>query len=91
MLFQTNLTIDWDMSAYYYTCYSPLSKYVPDFKIKPILECENIPEHYVVSMMLTILYFHNLYVRYVRVHLNDNILTSFTDSTVHMVVITFKN
>ncbi|KAJ9587446.1 hypothetical protein L9F63_019040 [Diploptera punctata] len=44
---KTNLTLDWDMSPYYYTCYSPLDKFVPNFRLKPILECENIPKHYV--------------------------------------------
>jgi hypothetical protein len=48
-VFQTNLTLDWDYSPADYTCYSYNRKYLPDRRIKPILECENIPKYYSVS------------------------------------------
>ncbi|PSN39342.1 hypothetical protein C0J52_21869 [Blattella germanica] len=44
---KTNLTVDWDFSPFDYTCYNPTNKFYPDWRIKPILECENIPKHYV--------------------------------------------
>ncbi|XP_069690765.1 uncharacterized protein [Periplaneta americana] len=43
---KTNLTMDWDYSPSDYTCYNYNSKIVPDWRIKPILECENIPRYY---------------------------------------------
>jgi hypothetical protein len=48
-IFQTNLTLDWDYSAGEYTCYSYNKRYLPNPRIKPILECENIPKYYSVS------------------------------------------
>ncbi|KAJ4432101.1 hypothetical protein ANN_20715 [Periplaneta americana] len=45
---KTNLTMDWDYSPSNYTCYNYNSKIVPDWRIKPILECENIPRYYTV-------------------------------------------
>jgi hypothetical protein len=50
LVFQTNLTLDWDYSPADYTCYNYNRKYLPDKRIKPILECENIPKYYSVSM-----------------------------------------
>ncbi|KDR15445.1 uncharacterized protein LOC110833602 isoform X1 [Zootermopsis nevadensis] len=43
---KTNLTLDWDYSPADYTCYTYNRKYLPDRRIKPILECENIPMYY---------------------------------------------
>ncbi|XP_023712486.1 uncharacterized protein LOC111867147 isoform X3 [Cryptotermes secundus] len=43
---KTNLTLDWDYSPGDYTCYSYNRRYLPNARIKPILECENIPKYY---------------------------------------------
>ena len=46
---KTDLALDWDGSPLNYTCYHQNRPYPIQEDLKPITECEQVPEDYMVS------------------------------------------